>query len=225
MIQPQVVILFVVFVLVWVGSHRKWGMIAWFAGTLLILGIVAALLVPDWPIQYLRILWNYRDYFAPGTPGYAFSNWWPGLGRQMGWVLGAVVGLVLLVEWWLSLRRDYRWFLWTACLTMTVSLWIGIPVNPDAHVMLNLPLLLILSMFAQRWRRGGIWVAITGVVAVFVWEWGLIYATLGEVDPAMRLGLIFPLPLILLIGLFWVRWWTIHPKRLLIDELRSSETY
>jgi hypothetical protein len=40
----------------------------------------------------------------------------------------------------------------------------------------------------------------------------------------MQLNLIFPLPLVLLIGLYWVRWWAVKPRRLLIEELRLSET-
>jgi hypothetical protein len=225
MIQPQAVILWVVLVLIWAGAQRKWALIFWFFSVLLILSVLAVFMVPDWPIQYLRILWNHTKYFSPGTPGYAFQQWWPGLGKQMGWALSAILGIILIIEWWLARRSNYRWFLWTACLTLAVSPWIGFPISPDAHLLLNLPLIIVIAMIEERWRRNGKWVILTGVGLVFVWEWVLILTNQGDMGPPMRLGLMFPVPMLLLIGIFWVRWWTIRPKRLLIDELRDSENY
>ena len=223
MIQPQVVILWVLFVLIWAGGQRKWSLIFWFASFLLLLGGLAAFMVPDWPLQYLRIIWNLSEYIPPGTPGDAFQEWWPGLGRQLGLALTVILGLILLVEWWLARRSNYRWFLWTACLTLAISPWIGIPITPDAHLLLNVPMIIVIAMIEERWRRNGKWVILISAGLVFAWEWILVFTSLQGAEPGMRMGLIFPAPLLLLLGLFWVRWWTIRPKRLLIDELRESE--
>jgi hypothetical protein len=223
MIRPQVVILWVALVLLWAGSHRKWGLIIWFLGTLLIMIGIATILVPEWPMEYLRIMWNYGDYYTAGTPGYAFQHWWPGLGRQMGWVLSGILVLILFIEWRVVLRRDFRWFLWTSYLTITVSQWIGIPTSIDAHLLLNIPLIFVYAMFEERWQRSGKWVGLAGVGIIFAWELWLIYTSFRYSEPTIRLGLMFPVPLLLLIGLYWVRWWSIRPKRLLSDELRTGE--
>ena len=225
MIQPQVMIIWVVFVLFWAGAQHKWRLVFWFFSSLVFLGVLAAFLVPDWLMQYLRILWNFGNYFPPGGPGFAFQQWWPGLGRQMGWALSALLGLILLVEWWLAARRDFRWFLWTACLTLVVSTLIGLPVNPDGYILLTLPFFLVGAVFDERWRRGGKWVVFIGIFLVFAWEWYLFITSLGNLQSGMKLLLIFPMPVMLLISLYWARWWAIRPKRLLIDELRASETY
>ncbi len=225
MIQPQVVILFVVFVLIWISSQRRWVLLFWFFSTLLILIGLSVLLVSDWPIQYLRILWNYAKYFATGTPGIAFQTWWPGMGRQLGWALSAFLGMILLIEWWLARRSNFRWFLWTACLTLVITQWIGIPATPDVHILLSLPVVIVVAIYEERWRERGKLVVLAFVGLVFVWEWILVLSARGDIVSNMRLGLMFPLPLFLLIGLYWVRWWAIHPKRLLVDELRDSENY
>ena len=57
-------------------------------------------------------------------------NLWPGLGKQLGWLISGVSALILLVEWWLALKKDFRWFLWTVSLTIVISQWIGIPTIP-----------------------------------------------------------------------------------------------
>jgi hypothetical protein len=33
----------------------------------------------------------------------------------------------------------------------------------------------------------------------------------------------FPLPIFMLVGLYWVRWWAIKPAKTLIEALRASE--
>jgi hypothetical protein len=152
-------------------------------------------------------------------------NLWPGLGKQLSWLVSGVSALILLVEWWLALKKDFRWFLWTVSLTIVISQWIGIPTIPGHFIELILPLILISALFIERWPRGGQWVAVFMAVILFIWEWVLFYFDLTSYQPKMQLNLIIPLPLILLIGLFWVRWWAIKPRRLLIEELKLGESY
>jgi hypothetical protein len=36
-------------------------------------------------------------------------------------------------------------------------------------------------------------------------------------------ALLFPLPLFLIITMYWVRWWAIRPQRLYVEALREGE--
>jgi hypothetical protein len=224
-IQPQMVILPVIFTLIWAGSQRKRILILWFFITLVFTSIVGLFLVPDWILQYLRILTKFTQNFPPGTPGYLFKNNWPGLGKQLGWLVSAVLAIILLVEWWLALKKDFRWFLWTACLTMVISQWIGIPTIPGNFIGLILPLILISAMLSERWPHGGDWVAVLLCVIIFIWEWSLFWLNITSSQPAMQLNLIIPFPMVLLVGLYWVRWWAIKPRRLMMEALKLGESY
>ena len=153
-----------------------------------------------------------------------FRSLWPGLGKQLGWLITGMSIILLLVEWWLAMKKEFRWFLWTACLTIILSQWIGIPTIPGNYFIMIMPLILVFAMLAERWPNGGQWVAVLITVVLFIWEWALYYIDLTSNTPTMQLNLIIPLPLILLLGLYWVRWWAIKPKRFLIEELRLSET-
>jgi hypothetical protein len=219
-IQPQMVILVVVFTLIWAATRRRKLLIFWFFITLIFLSILGLFLVPDWIIQYLRVLYKFQQNFPPGTLRVLFKSTLPGLGTQLGWLVSAVSALILLIEWRLALRKEFRWFLWTACLTMVISQWIGIPTIPGNFTGLILPLILIAALFIERWPRGGQWVAVLMAIGLFVWEWALLYFDLTGTQPKMQLNLIIPLPLILLIGLYWVRWWAFKPRRLLMEELK-----
>ncbi len=224
-IQPQMVILPVIFTLVWAGSQRKRILIFWFFIALVFMSVVGLFLVPDWIFQYLRILIKFTQNFPPGSPGYLFKNNWPGLGKQLGWLISAILAIILLVEWWLALKKEFHWFLWTVCLTMVISQWIGIPPIPANLIGLILPLILISAMLTERWPHGGDWAAVLLCVLLFIWEWALFWLDITGSQPGMQLNLIIPLPLVLLIGLYWVRWWAIKPRKLLVEELRLSESY
>jgi hypothetical protein len=223
--QPQMVILPVIFTLIWALSQRKWVVVLWFLITLVVISIIGSFLVPDWILQYVRILSKFGQNFPPGTPGYLFKNNWPGLGNQLGWLVSGALVIILLLEWWLALKKDFRWYLWTVCLTIVISQWVGIPTIPTNFIALILPLILISAMLSERWPRGGDWAAVLFSLTVFIWEWALFWLDINSSQPAIQLNLIIPLPLVLLIGLYWVRWWAIKPRRLLVEDLKLRESY
>ncbi len=225
MVMPQMVILPVIFTLVWCVSARKRAVVLWFFSALILLSVICLFLVPDWIIQYIRLLYNFSSVFPPGSPHLFFSSNFPGLGKQIGWFVTGLSAILLIIEWFLALKKDFRRFLWTVCLTLVLSQWIGIPTIPGNFIVLIIPLILISALLTERWRRGGPWSSILIVAVLFAWQWAIYYLDLKSSQPAMQLNLLFPLPALLLIGLYWVRWWAIKPRRLLIEELRLSETY
>jgi hypothetical protein len=224
-VQPQMVVLPVIFILIWSISKKKAVIVLWFIITLVLLSAVGLFIVPGWIIQYIRLLYHFSENFPPGNPELFFSSTFPGVGKQLGWFVSGISIVILIIEWFLALRKDLRWFLWTVCLTMVIGQWVGIPTIPGNFIELIIPLILIFSMLTERWAVGGQWAAVIMVAILFVWEWGIFNLDLLSSQPAMQLNLIFPLPAVLLVGLYWVRWWAIRPRRLLIEELRLSESY
>jgi hypothetical protein len=222
-IQPEMTILVILFTLIWGLSRKNKMLILWFLITIIALSLMVFFLDPDWIGQYFKIIYNFSENFTQSNPGRLFISLWPGLGKQLGWLFTYTLGLVLLIEWYLSLRKDFRWFLWVACLTITISQWIGLPAIPGNLIGLILPLILIAAMLSERWPTGGQWISVLLAFLLFIWEWILLFMDINSPQPWMQLNMLIPLPLTILIGLYWVRWWAIKPKRLLIEELRLSE--
>jgi hypothetical protein len=221
-VKPQVVAIPVVFVLVWTISHGRWRVLAWLAITLALLSASVALFVPDWPLQNLREVLLYPEYNPPGTPGAVFSEWWPGIGARLGWILTAILGVILILEWRAARGKDFRWFLWTASLTLVISQWIGIQTDPGNFVILFIPLVLVFAVWEERWGPRGRWFILSIMLTLFAGLWALFVRTVSDVgQPLQNPILFFPLPLLLLIGLYWVRWWAIRPSRLLVEALRA----
>ena len=223
-IKPHLVILPIIFVLVWTLSSRRWRTLGWMLISLVLMSAGAALLVPDWPLQNLREILAYSSYNPPGTPGAVFETWLPATGRQMGWALSVVLGLIMIAEWALVRGKDFRWFLWTGSLTLVISQWIGIQTDPGNFILLYLPLVLVFALWVERWGRSGVYVVLVSMALLFFVPWVLFLETVAYGDqPLQHPVMFFPLPLFLLITLYWVRWWGIKPRRLLVDELREYE--
>jgi hypothetical protein len=176
-------------------------------------------------MEYLRLLYKYKEIFPPGNLGAFFTVMWPGLGRQLGWLTTIILGVMLIIEGWLALKREFRHYYWVACLIIVITQWIGISTSPVNYVVLLLPLILVMAMLTERWPRGGQWVAVITALVLFAWEWTLYFRNQTGLGPEKQLNLLIPMPLILLLGLYWVRWWAIRPKRMLIEEPRLAETF
>ena len=87
-IQPGAVVVVLPFILLWCISRQRWLVVTWFFGLLAVLSVIGIFFIPDWIVQWLRNLLHYSDYLAPASPGVAFQNWWPGIGRQAGLFIG-----------------------------------------------------------------------------------------------------------------------------------------
>ena len=223
-IKPHLALLPILFVLVWTLSERRWRTLGWLLISLVMMSAGAALLVPDWPLQNLREILAYSSYNPPGTPGAVFETWLPATGRQLGWVLSVFLGLILIFEWVRVRKKDFRWFLWTGSLTLVISQWIGIQTDPGNFILLYLPLVLVFALWVERWGRSGLYVVVISMALLFFLPWLLFLETVTYGDqPLQHPIMFFPLPLFLLVTLYWVRWWGIKPRRLLVEELREYD--
>jgi hypothetical protein len=109
----------------------------------------------------------------------------------------------------------FNWFLWAAYLTLTVTNFIGIRTTTANYVALLPALILVFASMDGRWPRIGIWISTAIVILLFSSLWVLFINTIDYLDqPTQDSIMFFPLPLILLFLLYWIRWWVIrdHPS-------------
>jgi hypothetical protein len=222
-IKPQMVALLIPLVLIWAISNRRWGLIASFLGSLALLIATFSLFISDWIIQNLRQILSYPTYTLASTPGAILAQWVPGVNKQLGWAITGGIFIILIWEWRYALGKDFRWFFWTACLTITLTNMSGIQTATENYVAMSTGLMLVFATWEERWSRAGRWLVITSMVILFFGLWVLFLKTLQTGDqPIQHPIMFFPLPVFLLLILYWVRWWAISPQRLFLDSFRAS---
>ena len=199
------------FIFWWISYTRRWRVLWGFLMGLAVLLGLAFLFLPDWFLPFLGGLYSHFMYNPGFTSTGIFASWSPVVGQRLGWVLAGVLLLVLFFEWGNTLTKDFRAFLWMVSLTVSVTPLLGIPMVLKEYLFLFFPLMLFLALLGERrpWLErwgvpgivmiiiGGLWLLTMDLVAANA------YAVLADI-------LILFLPALLVIGLYWMRWWFIH---------------
>lgn len=223
-IKPQMVILLIPFVCLWAISRQRWALVWSIFGTLALLVASMSLLIPDWLLQNVRQIFAYPGYTLPGSPGEIFLEWMPGVGRQLGLVLTVFFVGIALWEWRSAWQKDFRWFLWTAYLTLAITNLIGIRTTTENYIALLPGVILIFAAWDRYWGVIGRGLVVTSLILLFLGLWWLFLTTLSLQQGGQATQhsiLFFPLPLFSILGLYWVRWWMVRAPQPLMDQLRQ----
>jgi len=200
------------FIFWWIFYTRRWRVLWGFLMGLTVLLGLAFLFLPGWFMPFLSALLVHNGYDPAFTSTGIFTSWSPVVGQRLGWVLAAILLLILFFEWGNTLAKDFKAFLWMACLTVSVTPLLGIPMAPKEYIILTIPLMLFLALLGERrpWLKrwgvplitiflpAGLWLLTLALVAANA------YAALNNI-------LILGLPVLLVTGLYWMRWWFMHP--------------
>lgn len=215
-IKPQMVVLLLPFVSFWAISNRRWKLAFGVIVGVIFLAAASMMIERGWIIQNLQQIVIYPQYSPPGTSGAIFEEWWPGVGDQLGKGLTIFLGLWLVGEWLAAWGRDSRWFLWTASLTLVITNIIGVPTATANYIGLYPALILVFSLVVERWGRSGSMFIVVVMFGLLTGLWILFVNTLhpGMGGQPVQGGIMFfPVPVLLLFGLYWVRWWALRPRR------------
>jgi hypothetical protein len=214
-IKPQNVVLLIGFLLFWAIINRRYRLLGYFLGTMVILVGFSALLIPDWIVQNLREVIRYPSYNPPGTVGAVLTSWWGNIGTRLSYGLSGILIAILGLEWWLGRHAKGQYFLWVALFTICVSQWIGIQTDPGNFILLYTAIFFCLEIITKRWKGKSNIFIFTLLIAIGVGIWGLFIATLEKsYQPIQGSVLFFPLPIIVFLLLYWVRWWVTSAKRI-----------
>jgi len=224
MILPQMTIVLAIFVLVWAASNERW-LIFWsFLGSLALMIIASSLLVPNMLLENLRQVLLYYNYARYSSPGGLFARSFPGIGHQIGWALTVFTAGILFWEWREARRKDFRWFLWVAYLTLTLTNFIGLFTSIEYHIAMYPALLLVLATWDERWGTPGRVLIGGSVLILFFGLWGLaLLSAQRGIPPELNPRIFFFMPIFMLITLYWTRWWATRPPRLPIETLAKIE--
>lgn len=204
--------LLIILILIWALTLRRLRIWGGFLMATLFLAAISILFSTSWPLPFLgAIVTNWRENPYPSTFS-LLEGWLPGVGVRLAQGLTLVVALMLIMEWRAARGKEVRWLLWTVSLTAAATPLLGMPFSPLWLVM-SLPALLVaLSVMEKRWGIFGRWSAVVLFLFVFFGLWG---ALLGSQTSIF----IFVFPILLIILLYWVRWWAVRSPRLWADMI------
>jgi hypothetical protein len=220
MIKPQVGFAFILFIMFWSLINKRFKIIFWFLGSLTMLIVLSLFLSPTWPIQFLQEVLRYPGYNPPGTPATALVQIMPGIGNRVGLAISIISATVLLVEWFLVRKSTGIEFVWICSVTLILGQWLNIQTDPGNFIIMLPGLFVVFRLVDDRWPNYGSLINFIILGVLFVVPWGIFLFTLSnEYQPIQSPVMFFPVPILLLLALYWVRWWAKNPvKHVLINS-------
>jgi hypothetical protein len=159
---------------------------------------------------------SYTSYTATVPATAVLAEMLPGKATWIQWALSLLLLAYLLLEWGASWGQGMRRFQWVAAMTLLITNLI-VPRTATTNYLVFLPgLAMIFAVMNDRWKTMGEMAAAVFMLVLLVGLWALFLATVeGNLESPL---MYIPLPAILLLGLWWIRWWYLRSPRLLLEE-------
>jgi hypothetical protein len=219
--KPQMSFLLLPFVILWAISRRRWILVLSTLGSIILLIGISVLLLPGWILDWIQQVLSYPGYTETVLPPVEIvANLFPTISTWIIWLGTGIFILYLLWEWFLAFRKDDPWFQWTAAMTVLITNLIVFRTATTNYLAMVPGMMIVFSVIVDRWqKRGAITVAIL-LLVLLVGLWALFILTVdGNLEnPVMYM----PLPIFMLLSLWWIRWWYIRPTRLPLETTIPS---
>ena len=213
---PWVTFPVVLFILLWSISVQRWQAPLWtlaICGSLIVLSL---LLQPDWIqwwlIQLVMVAKNGGFYTGVGL----LQSGAHILTRFIPWIMGIAILAYLLFEWFLASRKMFRWGMWTMAVTTVMTVLIVPVLGQEAHVLMIPAIALVVAISSERWGRVGRNLGLAFLFLLLSTSWLIAFRV-----PTNHLGRLittWTAPFLLILCLWWVRWWITHRSLQVIDQ-------
>jgi len=201
--------------MVWSISRRRWSIIvAYFSGVAFLLA-VTLLMLPSWPLDLFRVnLASYDNWNWIKTPLSRLAATLPGIANPFSIFLHGVFliyFIYLVITTW---AKTGRIFTWKIFVLLVVAVLLNIQPS-ISHLYLILPaVFLVFRVWSERWGRSG---RILSWILIFITAGSSWISFLPDIDftqsPSMPFFII-GLPLLVLLGMIWIRWWALKIRKL-----------
>lgn len=213
-ITGLVIILFITYAII----KRRWSLITAYGAGLAFLIIVSLLLIPTWPRDWLIIVVeNYENLNLVQTPLMTLASLLPGIEDFLSILLHIIFGTFYIFLLIRLRSKSERIFVWNALAVLVVVSLLNIR-GSAAHLFLLLPaILLVFRFLTERLGLFGRIITWIFIVLLVTIPW---YASLPvemiTVSSSLSTMVIW-LPILVIIGMNWIRWWAVKIPKLPFD--------
>lgn len=213
LLKPEVPVLLAALTVAWAVSRRRLRFLGSWGMTTLALIVAFLILRPTWPFEWLNSLSGIPSATFSEAPISVLVDLLPDSLVLLAPVLAILLLIFMLWEWVLAWGKGPRHYLWTANLTLVITQLAIFRTTTTNLLVLTPGFMLSLASWDERWGRRGRWM-VTALLAIWlVFPWWVSITTLeGNLEsPLAQL----PIPLFILAGLLWTRWWAIRGRELI----------
>jgi hypothetical protein len=212
--------LVIIMILVYGIMKRRWSVVSAFVSGLAFIIFISVLLIPSWPRDWLSILvGNYPNFELLQTPLMALAAYLPGVEGFLSIFLHGLFGIYFLFMVITMKRNSERVIKWNLFASLVIAFLVNIRGSIHFIFLIYPALFVVFRFFSERWGilgRVASWIILT----VFIFSSWLLFLPVEAIRTPIELPLIyFGIPILVFIGMNWIRWWAIKIPRLPFETL------
>lgn len=211
--------LFFLLIIIFVFANRRWGVLAGFGMSLILLMILSFLVDPGWGLPYIRSVLSNLLQARNLNLSAIISGWFPEVRFSLGWLVSVVLVGVVAIESIGALYAPFRRLVWVASLALAAMPLAGLAIFPANYVVLILPMVLVVSLIWERWPRGRLIAMLLILLVFYVAPYYLYTETVIAYNPFYTEILSVLPSVLMIIALYWMRWWVVHSPRIWADRI------
>lgn len=207
--------LVLILLFVWSISNRRWSILSGFFSGLAFLIIISFLVIPSWFMDWASVMISYLEGWGwIQTPLMDMANLLPGVADFLTILLHVIFGTFALFIIITSFRKSNLIFIYKLSLYFILVYFLHIQGSMMYLLFLVPAMLLVFRFWAERWGVLGNLLS-WGLLIVFgAGTWLLVYPTINFTLPIDEKIISLVFPLMVLIGVIWIRWWALNIPRL-----------
>jgi hypothetical protein len=210
--------LVIAFLIIWGISRRRWSILkAYFSGVVFLLA-VTILLLPSWPLDWLRIVYDLfgnREWIR--TPLMDLAGILPGIANYLSIFLHIALTIYLLFLVITLLAWKKKSFTWNVLAMLVVAYLFHVKPSINQLFLLLPALFMVCKHASERWRLFGRIFAWILLISIFSAPWLLVNPEL-LFDTKLSIPiLMLSLPILVFVGMIWIRWWALKIPRLPLE--------
>ena len=196
-IKPQMILLFVPWVVVWAAAQGRWRVVVAFAASLAAFAAIPLIWLPSWPADFLRQLNAYTSYTELGSVTWILTSYYAHWPPAVEIAVSALFLAWLAWEGYRSRSMDLPSMLWAASLTLVITHFVSPRTATTHFAPLMLPLFMGFALMARRWGSRATPAIASILLLVLMGTWVLFLMTVqGNQESALTY---LPIPVFLVV--------------------------
>lgn len=202
--------LVLVYLLIWSISRKQSSTVTSFLSGLVVLIILSFLVLPSWFMAWASVLLNMNLSLSwVQTPLMVLTALLPGIADPLSILLHGVVIIFAVVLLITSLGKSGRIFIYTTFSFFIIAYLLHVRGSTIQLLFIVPALLLTMRYWSERWQGFGNLVSWGFFIAVALGSWLIMYPEIDFVPPLVNPLIFIGYPLLILMGMIYIRWWAV----------------
>lgn len=203
--------LILIFLLIWSISQKKWSVLSSFFSGVAFLILLSWLILPSWFVEWASVIFNlYFDWNWVNTPLMYLASLLPGIADFLSIFLHAAFILISINYLITVLGKSGQVFVYKVSAILIIAYLINIQNMMIFLLFVGPATFMVFRYWSERWRLIGNILSWVMLLLIGFGSWLLVLTdidfTATFIVPVLSIGY----PLLIFLGLFWIRWWALR---------------